>query len=445
MATSTLPLSLEDSSILIVDDESGIRDFLSRALVKNYKYVETASSTEEADASLGRANFDLLVVDICMPGRTGVEWIKELRSQGLDCEVVFMSAFANMNDAIEVLRVGASDLILKPFRIEQMKNAISRSLNTRKLSRENYVLKRSLGWDKSSGIIGESDSIQDVKSLVNRVAKISSPVLLEGETGTGKELFAKSIHDLSERKGPFVPLNCGAISPELMESELFGHTKGAFTGAESSRLGLFAYADSGTLFLDEIAEMPLALQSKLLRILEDGRVRPVGTDVEHPVNVRVIAATNRNLEECVHKGLFREDLFYRLNVMQINLPPLRQRAGDVELLANIFSRNISAELGETEIKFSREDLVSMNAHYWPGNIRELKNLIEKCVLLRQQPSSLLMKASTQNRSEGYPANWSLEKVEKAHSLKVLETFKGNKSQTADVLGVTRKTLDKKLE
>lgn len=431
-------------SILVVDDEAGIRDFLQRALQKEYSCVETAASTEEADLLRQKLHFDLQIVDICLPGRSGVQWLQALQDAGNPPDTIFMTGFADMNTAIEVLRLGACDLILKPFRIEQMRKAVQQVLERRRLARENFVLRRRLDHGAPlDSLIGTSPSLEAIRTLVRQVAPAPSAVLIEGETGTGKDLVARAIHQQSGRAGPFVPVNCGAIAPELMESELFGHIKGAFTGAHQSRPGLFSYADGGTLFLDEIAEMPLLLQTRLLRILEDGRIRPLGTERDTPVDVRIIAATNRSLRQAVSDGSFRQDLFYRLNVLQIEVPPLRARQQDIKLLAQQLSARLAAELGMPELPLNHADMQALEAYPWPGNVRELKNLLERCLLLRTLPRDLLTATSETSSAGGYPLHWTLDQVEADHIDRVLHNNGGNKTRAAEQLGIARKTLDRK--
>ncbi|MGB2131446.1 MAG: sigma-54 interaction domain-containing protein, partial [Marinobacterium sp.] len=299
---------------------------------------------------------------------------------------------------------------------------------------------------ETSGLVGTSPSMQKLHRLLSRIATAPSVVLIEGETGTGKELAARAIHQQSGRSGSFVPVNCGAIAPELIESELFGHIKGAFTCAHQSRLGLFAYADGGTLFLDEISELPLPMQTKLLRVLEDGAIRPLGTERNTPVNVRVLAASNKSLEQAVREGRFREDLYYRLNVLHVQMPPLRERLSDIPLLLDHFSSLLADELGLLPMPFSPQDLDSMQAYVWPGNVRELKNLVERCLLLGMSPAELLTaSAPSDDRRAGYPLNWPLKQVERVHIEQVLKQHGGNKTRAAEILGITRKTLDRKLQ
>ena len=435
-------------SILIVDDEPGIREFLQRALAKEYSLVESVGSAEEAESLRSRCHFDLLIVDICLPGSSGVDWLADVASRGLESDVIFMTAFADLDKAIEALRIGAADFILKPFRLEQMVSSVRRCIQQRQLRRENFVLKRQIdALYSTQGMIGNSAEIRSLCQLIARVAPTPSVVLVEGESGTGKELVANAMHRLSHRKGPFVPINCGAIAPELIESELFGHVKGAFTGAQQSRDGLFCYADGGTLFLDEIGEMPLLMQSKLLRVLEEGRIRPVGSERDIPIDVRLVAATNRDLEQEVQLGNFRQDLFYRLNVLRLRVPPLRERSEDIHLLVQHFSDRLAKKLGLPAIPFNHDDLRLMQSYDWPGNIRELKNLIERCLLLGRLPAEALRGDSLEDCPDdcGYPGDWGLDRVEKDHILRVLGLAEGNKTQAARQLGIARKTLDRKLQ
>lgn len=440
--------SVSTISVLIVDDEPGMRSFLQRALAKRYAMVEVAASVQEAEALRQRAHFDLFVVDIRLPDFSGLEWLEQLRAQGVDADVIFMTAYADLDTAIQALRSGAADFILKPFRMEQMLAAVGRCLDQRQLSRENYVLRRQVEQVYSvDGMVGQCDALAEVCGLIKRVAPTPSTVLIEGESGTGKELAARALHRFSGRDGAFVPVNCAAISEELLESELFGHTKGAFTGANQAREGLFSYAQGGTLFLDEIGEMPLPMQTKLLRVLEERTIRPVGTNREVQVDVRVIAATNRELGSRVEAGEFREDLFYRLNVVAVRMPPLRERPEDIVDLARHFYSAISAELGVPVPVVSDEQLAALKQYAWPGNVRELKNIIERSILLGQPPAGLLPSRPRDGEPEavaGYPEGMSLDHVEREHILKVLAAADGNKSEAARRLGISRKTLERKL-
>ena len=300
-------------------------------------------------------------------------------------------------------------------------------------------------------MVGSSETIKEVSRVIKRIAPSPTTLLIEGQSGTGKELAARAMHELSGRTGAFVPINCGSISPELLESELFGHVKGAFTGAHQARQGLFTYANSGTLFLDEIGEMPLTMQTKLLRVLEEWVIRPVGTEREIPIDVRIVAATNRNLEKDVEQGRFREDLFYRLNVVSVRMPSLSERRDDIPQLAKYFSETLSSQLGLSAIPFNHQDLIALQSYNWPGNVRELKNIIERSLLLGKTPSECLKKntSNTSRTSEkieiDYPDSWTMRDVEKHHMQRILNTVDGNKSEAARRLGVSRKTLERKFQ
>lgn len=432
-------------SVLIVDDEPGMRSFLKKALAKKFALVETAASIEDAEQLRSRCHFDLLIVDIRLPGRSGIEWHEALDEQGRRSDIIFMTGYADMEVAITALRAGAADFIMKPFHLEQMMKAVDRCIERRLLKRENLMLKRELSSGYSSTIIGNSDAITQVKDIIERVAPTNAVVLIQGESGTGKELVARQLHLLSGRQGPFVPVNCGSIAPELLESELFGHTAGAFTGAKGNREGLFSFASGGTIFLDEIGEMPLKMQTALLRVLEQKAIRPVGSEKEVSIDVRVIAASNRTLLDEVDAGNFRRDLFYRLNVLDILIPPLRDRPEDVVQLTHHFTRQLAAELGVKEVVWSHEDFIKLQQHKWPGNIRELRNMIERCILLGKPPAEYWKQNAKPETdiAPGYPLDWPLKEVEKSHVMGVVDFHSGNKSAAARDLGVSRKTLDRK--
>ncbi len=437
------------TSVLIVDDEPEICSFLQRGLQRYFGLVETAENAGAAQILHERCYFDLVIADIRLPGRTGVEWVTELREQDAATGVIFMTAHADLEAAIAALRAGAEDFIMKPFRMEQMMAAVKRYMDRQKMQRENFVLRRQMDhlFDKS-GMVGECELIRSLCQVIRRVAPMPSTVLIEGESGTGKELAARAIHEWSGRPGSFVPVNCGAISTELLESELFGHIKGAFTGAHQAREGLFTYANEGTLFLDEIGEMPLSMQAHLLRVLEERTVRPVGSNKEVPVAVRIIAATNRDLSDLVRAGAFREDLYYRLNVLSIRMPSLRERLDDIPVLTDYFSKLLASELGVEQPRFSAADLTCLSSYDWPGNVRELKNVIERCLLLNSSPSQCLGKPTAAGLIAGDSDSGDdlqLECVEKRHILRVLESEGGNKSAAARLLGISRKTLERKVQ
>lgn len=455
LSESTLPGTHEReagkrlSSVLIVDDEPGILSFLQKGLAAQFSLVEVAHDADAADALIVRCHFDLIISDIRLPGRSGVEWVNQLREQDQTTSVIFMTAHADMQTAITALRAGASDFILKPFRMEQMQAAVNRCMERQRLQKENFLLRRQIAQlNEDSGIIGTCDLILGVCEVIKRVAPMPSTVLIQGESGTGKELAAHAIHKFSGRSGSFVPINCGAMQADLLESELFGHAKGAFTGAIKAREGLFSYANGGTLFLDEIGEMPLAMQTRLLRVMEDRKVRPVGGNRETPVDVRILAATNRDLKAEVDKGHFREDLFYRLNVLSIRMPALRERIPDLPVLIEHFATSIAADLGVPLPQISAAEIQRLAQYDWPGNIRELKNVIERCLLLSHQPSQGLTGCSAvtvPGGLQGDDDDLSLETVERTHILRVLGMEGGNKSAAARRLGVSRKTLERKCQ
>ena len=332
--------SLKQKAVLIIDDEPGIRSFLQKGMQKRFGLVELAEDIPTAIALTERCNFDLIIADIRLPGQSGVEWVTQIREQGSTTAVIFITAHASVDTAIEALRAGAADFILKPFRMEQIMASVERCIERQQLQRENVVLRRQVEQLHDSGMVGQCQTMKNVCGVIKRIAPMPTTVLIEGESGTGKELAARAIHQWSGRSGSFVPINCGAITSELMESELFGHVKGAFTGAHQLREGLFTYANNGTLFLDEIGEMPLPMQVHLLRVLEEQTIRPVGSNREIPVDVRIIAATNRDLNEEVERGNFRQDLFYRLNVVTVRMPTLRERLEDIpDLVEFLYAEN----------------------------------------------------------------------------------------------------------
>ncbi len=437
------------SSVLIVDDEPGIRNFLQRGLSKYFGLVETAEDVEAAEALRQHCHFDLIITDILLPGAyDGMAWVKRLREQDARTGVIFMTAHADTETAIEALRTGAEDFITKPFRMEQMLASVERFLERAKVARENVVLRRQVDMlIDNVGVVGECDLMQHLCEVIQRVAPMPSTVLLEGESGTGKELAARAIHTLSKRAGSFVPVNCGAMTAELLESELFGHVKGAFTGAHQSREGLFTYAEGGTLFLDEIGEMPLPMQAHLLRALEERTIRPVGSNREYTVDVRIIAATNKQLVDEVKKGRFREDLYYRLNVLSLPIPPLRDRPEDIPLLASHFMQQLAAELGIERRDLDEAEITRLLGYAWPGNVRELRNVIERALLLNKNPSSCV--SGLQDPAAGNLGDEAesllLESVEKRHILRVLNQESGNKSAAARLLGISRKTLERKAQ
>ncbi len=436
---------LPQASILIVDDEPGMRNFLVRTLEPYCKRIEQAADTVEASALLDTHHYDVVILDNIMPGKSGVEWLGEQRRIGFFADAILMTAYADLETAIQALRAGAVDFILKPFRSNQLLNAVARCLDRVTLLRENQLLRHQLQATSDhlllrDKLIGHSRQIGEIRETISRVAPLPTSVLITGESGTGKEVAARSLHDLSDRADkPFVPVNCAAIPGDMIEAELFGHLKGAFTGAGSSRDGLFMHAHGGTLFLDEIGELPMALQSKLLRAIEDRKIRPVGSEREVPVDLRFVFATNANLEQAVEEGRFRADLYYRVNVLQLEMPPLRERGDDIRELASLFMQKLSVQLGMPPVPFTDEVVSGLLAYEWPGNVRELRNTIERTLILGRFPAEF---HSTQSLL--LPGGETLQDMEKRHILMVLEEVGGNRAEAARRLGISRKTIDRKL-
>lgn len=440
---------------------------LQKALSKWFSKVDTAGCIEQAETLRLANHYDLIILDINLPGRSGIEWEEAFNDDERRADVIFMTGYADLETAISALKLGATDFILKPFNLSQMLQSVQRCMDKRLNDRLQYALRRDVNRHIVSEIAGSSEKTKQLRQLISQFAPSRASVLIEGESGTGKELVARGVHEASGRKGPFVPVNCAAIAPDLLESELFGHTSGAFTGAKKGREGLFRVANSGTLFLDEIGEMPLSMQSALLRVLEQRAIRPVGSEKEINVDVRVVAATNRNLQEEVSKGNFREDLFYRLNVLKIDVEPLRDRKKDLNELVPFFTKMLSSELGVNCPNWAHEDIAAIHNYDWPGNIRELKNLLERCILLAKPPAdywrelnqnqvqthvSMTVSSSaqlidvadlTRESAKGYPNSWTLKKVEKSHIQQLVDFYDGNKSAASRELGVARKTLERK--
>lgn len=437
-----------DWSILIVDDEQGMLNFLVKTLAPRCQFVMSASSAEDGAEWLRGHHADLVILDISLPGKNGVRWLKELREQGFTGEVILITAFADLDTAIEALRAGASDFILKPFRVPQILNAVKHCYERSRLRRENFVLKRAVAPLAMGGpaLVGGSAAMQQLREAIARVAPVNSTVLLQGESGTGKELVARELHAQGPRAaGPFVPVNCAAVSPELIESELFGHAKGAFTGATRARDGLFHYAQGGTLFLDEVAELPLPIQATLLRAIEDLQIRPVGSEQLMPVNLRIMAATNRRLADEVAAGRFRKDLFFRLQVVDLTLSPLREHKDDIAPLVEHFMGQLAPALGVAPLQISGPEMDFLRQYHWPGNVRELRNLIERSLILGSLNVSALYPGDTPRQAAapgGDPTD--LHTLEKRHILAVLDSVLGDKTRAAQLLGVSRRTLERRV-
>ncbi len=371
--------------VLVVDDEASMRELLEIVLTNAGYSVAAVSQVAQAQKRLASEQFDVVLTDLRMGSdrEAGMKMLSWLGENAPGVPAIMITAYGSVETAIEAMKRGAVDYLMKPFKNDEIRLIVKRAIDQRDLVRENTALRKDQARRGDlDNLIGKSGPIEDVRGMVRRVAQLPSTVAIHGESGTGKELVARGIHQLSPRSHkPFVAINCGGMPENLLESELFGHKKGSFTGATEEKEGLFVVADGGTLFLDEIGEMPLPLQVKLLRVLDNSEVMPVGGTSPVQVNVRIVSATNRNLEQMAQEGGFREDLYYRLNVIPITVPPLRERAEDIPLLVRFFAERHAAKLGRDPVKVSDEAMAAMAAFKWPGNVRELENVMERAVAL----------------------------------------------------------------
>ena len=448
--------------ILVADDEQSMREFLDIMLKKEGYKVSLASNGEEVVKLVESDVFDLVLLDIRMPKLDGISSLKKIKVNAPETIVIMITAYASADTAIKAMKEGAYDYITKPFKVEEIKLIIKNALEKKNLQKENTLLKQAVRDRFHFGnIIGQSPKMVTLYDLLEKVSPTKTNILLTGESGTGKELVAKAIHYNSPRKDkPFVTLNCGAIPESLIESELFGHMKGAFTDAIATKKGLFEVADEGTIFLDEISELPLLMQVKLLRVLQDKEFKRVGGTEDIRVDVRIIAATNKELEEAVKEKHFREDLFYRLNVIQIKLPPLRDRREDIQTLANHFLKKYSQELSKNISKISPEAIQILMNYEYPGNVRELQNIIERAVALESSSdltahnlSSYLSEQPLQKKgaidieipSEGIDLERMVEDLERTLLLKALDRTKGIKKKAAELLHINFRSMRYRLE
>jgi DNA-binding NtrC family response regulator len=434
-------------SILVVDDAPDTLELLQRNLESRGYRVLTAPNAMEAIKILGTTVVDLVITDLKMPGASGIELIRHIRENFKDIEVMMITGYPTIETAVKAVKSGAEEYLTKPFTDKELFSAVERALEKVHVHRVTRP-----PWHRSEkppyGLIGESEAIQEVFGAIAKAATTSATTLITGESGTGKELVARAIHYNSPRSSaPFVPVNCGAIPGELLESELFGHIKGAFTGATETRAGFFQTADGGTIFLDEISETSLSMQVKLLRVLQDKEVNMVGSPRPRKVDVRILASTNKDLPNLVEKGLFREDLFFRLNVITIDIPSLRERGKDIFLLTQYFATKFAEELGKPKLTFSENAFVVLKNYHWPGNVRELENVVQRLVVMTEGdlievpdlPS--LMRFSALQKTG---LNRTLFEVETEYIRNVLTSVGGNKTRAAEILGIDRKTLREKL-
>ena len=445
------------AKVLIVDDDTSMCELLAEGLGQQGYEARWKASAQDALVEIEQRNFDVVLTDINMKDMTGLELCQRATEAHPDLPVIVITAFGSMETAVQAIRAGAYDFITKPFDIDVVTIAIERAVKHGVLTREVQRLQRAVDESRRfDELLGASPAMKEVYDLLERVAESESTVLVSGESGTGKELVARALHRRSKRAtGPFVAINCAAMPEHLLESELFGHTKGAFTDARTARPGLFVQAKGGTIFLDEIGDMPLGLQPKLLRALQERSVRPVGGDTETPIDVRVVAASNRDLETAIEERKFREDLYYRINVIHVELPPLRARGADVLLLAQHYLEHFATQSQKEVHSLDPDAAERLSAYAWPGNVRELANCLERAVALTRNDSigiadlpekirnyrtSHVLVAAT-DPTELVP----LEEVEKRYILRVLEAVGGNKTLAAQVLGLDRKTLYRKLD
>jgi DNA-binding NtrC family response regulator len=450
--------------ILIVDDEITLRTALFRALdQKGYQVITASCKSEAFRMSQADRPFDIALIDLKLPDGDGLELMTELKSVHPNTTFIILTGFATIEIAVEATRRGAYHFVTKPFNLEEVLNIVSKVLNHKDLESENRQLRAVIEKQyKFENIIGKSESLTHVLDMVERVSDTDSTVLITGESGTGKELVAKAIHFNSSRsKAPFIPINCGAIPSELLESELFGHIKGAFTGATQNRIGRFEMAEGGTLFFDEIGDMSPNLQVKLLRVLQDRRYEPVGSTKTNSSNVRIIAATNINLEKAVQEGRFREDLFYRLNVIPINMPALRDRTGDIPVLVHHFINKFNSNRKDVITGMTPSTLEALSNYSWPGNIRELENLMERMTIIKRSGIIDLMDLPEKYRTpviglpnesgkihipeSGMDFNTAVDNYENSLILQALEKTGWNRNQAALLLRLNRTTLVEKIK
>ena len=434
--------------ILVVDDAPQTLEVIERNLTLKEYVVFTAPGVEEAIRVLESTPIDLVITDLKMPKVSGLDLIRHVRENYKNTEVMMITGYATIEGAVTAVKIGAEEYLAKPFTDEELISSVKRALNKLRASKTGNG-KLTKKPETKYGLLGESKNMQEVYNNISKVASTSASILITGESGTGKELVARAIHYNSQRSSaPFIPVNCGGIPESLLESELFGYIKGAFTGADVTRAGFFQTADGGTIFLDEVSETSLSMQVKLLRVLQDKEVCMVGANRAKRVDVRVLAATNKDLLSQVKKELFREDLFFRLNVINIRVPPLRERKEDISLLVNYFANKYSEEFRKASPKFSNNALNVFENYNWPGNVRELENVIQRLILMADDnlidapdlPSLMRFSAL---RETGFTRT--LAEVEAEYIRNVLSSVEGNKAKAARILGIDRKTLREKLK
>jgi len=440
---------MRHAKILVVEDDSKMRAALLQIMTREGYNAHEADSGESALAKVKTDSFDVVITDLKLPGIDGMDVLEAVRNSRPFTAVIMITAFATVDSAVEAMKKGAEDYIAKPFHLDEIRLVVRKVLEKKKLLDENAMLRSELRKKYSfQNIVGQSEAMIDVFKMINKVKDSRATVLIVGETGTGKEVVARAIHYNSVRsEKPFLPVNCAALTESLLESELFGHVRGAFTGAIRDKQGVFEVADGGTIFLDEVGDITLGLQQKLLRVLENGEIQPVGSTSRKIIDVRVLAATNKDIEGMLPLGTFREDLYYRLNVVTLRVPPLRERIDDIALLARHFLLRYCTENRKNISSISTEALCLLEHYDWPGNVRELENIMARATLLEATdeitPASLPEKLQNRNTQamrgpkDDIP---SLEEVEKRHIIRILERTGGNRARAAKILGINRTSL-----
>jgi len=438
------------AQILVIDDDKAMRDACYQILSRQGYQVEMAANARQGLTLLERISFDVILLDLVMPDLDGLETLKKIRAIDPELEVIIITGYGTIQSAVESIKAGAFHFLSKPFVPDDLRQVVSRALDKRRLDLENLYLRQELkSKDERSVLVYQSEAMERIMDMVARVAPTDSTVLITGESGTGKGLVAQKIHQLSQRaRRPFITVDCGTLVETLFESELFGHVKGSFTGADANKVGKFELAQNGTLFFDEISNIGLEVQAKLLRAVEERKISKVGSHRVIKVDVRIIAATNKDLTRAIKDGTFREDLFYRLNVVLLQMPTLRERKSDIPILVEHFLEKYNNRLRKHIRGISPEALDLLMRHHWPGNVRELENTAERLVVLSSgpylEPADLVF-AGTILTASSESAGVSLKDLERDHIIHTLQRFDGHKSETARALGIDRKTLREKLK
>jgi len=436
------------ANILVIDDDKVMRDACQQILTRQGYRVELAASARQGLALLEKVSYDAILLDLVMPDLDGLETLKKIRAVDPESEVIIITGYGTIQSAVESIKAGAFHFLSKPFTPDDLRHLVGRALEKRRVNLENLYLRQELKKDERSVLVYQSEPMERIMDMVTRVAPTDSTVLITGESGTGKGLVASKLHQLSQRgRRPFITVDCGTLVETLFESELFGHVKGSFTGADANKIGKFELAQHGTLFFDEISNIGLEVQAKLLRAVEERKISKVGSHRVITVDVRIIAATNKDLTRAIKDGSFREDLFYRLNVVLIQMPPLRERKGDIPLLTQHFLEKYNARLRKDLKGIAPEALELLMRHDWPGNVRELENTVERLVVLSSGPFlglGDLAFAGTILSPAAETSSMSLKDLERDHIIQTLQRFDGHKSETARALGIDRKTLREKL-